>query len=386
MGKKLKCGVLSGMFVLSCAISGYVFFVPTSINVKAESNRIYEMTDVTKDDISVYSRTLFGSESKIADYDVKNEDDDKTIIVTAGHMSKKCVLNKIPVEYITAEYKDTVFPGDKLSADKFLVKAVYKDNTTKKLSTSEYTLSDLPNVMEDKVVSVKVKSDGGNATVKIRPVKVSGLKVSYDGDLKVGDIFDISKVKMIVTFEDGSSKTADDISSDFEGTVAMDSVIIIKSKRYGEQKLSIDTSNISKLDIGYAKNVYEGDELTPDILKITATMADNTTSEVKGLSFDSVHVFYGDVVEAKSESLGTLKCTIKPVKVTDFTVDASVKNDDTLHVRGLTAVYEDGTTKKLNMSDVEFVTDMSQKLTTGKNQIKFKWFGHEFSTVVTYEG
>ena len=140
------------------------------------------------------------------------------------------------------------------------------------------------------------------------------------------------------------------------------------------------------MDIGYTKNVYEGDELTPDILKITATMADNTTSEVKGLSFDSIHVFYGDVVEAKSESLGTLKCTIKPVKVTDFTVDASVKNDDTLHVRGLTAVYEDSTTKKLNMSDVEFVTDMSQKLKTGENQIKFKWFGHEFSTVVTYKG
>lgn len=386
MGKKLKRGVLSGMLVLSCAIGGYVFFVPTSINVKAESNRIYEMTDVTKDDISVYSRTLFGSESKIADYDVKNEDDDKTIVVTAGHMSKKCVLNKIPVEYVTAEYKDTVFPGDKLSADKFLVKAVYKDNTTKKLSISEYTLSDLPNTMEDKVVSVKVKSDGGNVTVKIRPVKVSGLMVSYDGNLKVGDTFDISKVKMTVTFEDGSSKTADDISSDFEGTVAMDSVITIKSKRYGEQKLSIDTSNISKLDIGYTKNVYEGDELTPDILKITATMADNTTSEVKGLSFDNIHAFYGDVVEAKSESLGTLKCTIKPVKVTDFTVDASVKNDDTLHVRGLTAVYEDGTTKKLNMSDVEFVTDMSQKLKTGENQIKFKWFGHEFSTVVTYKG
>lgn len=386
MGKKLKRGVLSGVLVLSCAIGGYVFFVPTSINVKAESNRIYEMTDVTKDDISVYSRTLFGSESKIADYDVKNEDDDKTIVVTAGHMSKKCVLNKIPVEYVTAEYKDTVFPGDKLSADKFLVKAVYKDNTTKKLSTSEYTLSDLPNTMEDKVVSVKVKSDGGNVTVKIRPVKVSGLMVSYDGNLKVGDTFDISKVKMTVTFEDGSSKTADDISSDFEGTVAMDSVITIKSKRYGEQKLSIDTSNISKLDIGYTKNVYEGDELTPDILKITATMADNTTSEVKGLSFDNIHAFYGDVVEAKSESLGTLKCTIKPVKVTDFTVDASVKNDDTLHVRGLTAVYEDGTTKKLNMSDVEFVTDMSQKLKTGENQIKFKWFGHEFSTVVTYKG
>lgn len=386
MGKKLKRGVLSGMLVLSCAIGGYVFFVSTSINVKAESNRIYEMTDVTKDDISVYSRTLFGSESKIADYDVKNEDDDKTIVVTAGHMSKKCVLNKIPVEYVTAEYKDTVFPGDKLSADKFLVKAVYKDNTTKKLSTSEYTLSDLPNTMEDKVVSVKVKSDGGNVTVKIKPVKVSGLMVSYDGNLKVGDTFDISKVKMTVTFEDGSSKTADDISSDFEGTVAMDSVITIKSKRYGEQKLSIDTSNISKLDIGYTKNVYEGDELTPDILKITATMADNTTSEVKGLSFDNIHAFYGDVVKAKSESLGTLKCTIKPVKVTDFTVDASVKNDDTLHVRGLTAVYEDGTTKKLNMSDVEFVTDMSQKLKTGENQIKFKWFGHEFSTVVTYKG
>ena len=385
MSKMVRRCVFSGMLVLSCAIGTYVFFVPTSINVKAESNRIYEMTDVEKKDIKVYSHTLSGIEKEVDDYKVENRDDDKTIVVTSGKLSQECVLNKIPVEYITAKYDGTVFPGDKISVDKFKVVAVYKDGTTKKLSQDEYTLENMPDVVE-KDVSVKVKSDAGNASVKIRPVKVQKLEAVYDGGLKVGDTFDISKVKCVVTFEDGTSKEVADVTSDFKGAVALDSAITIKAGNYGETKLPVDTSGIAKFDIGYTKELYEGDELTPEILKITATMADGTTNELSGLAFDATHVFNGDVVQVKSEGLGsTLKCTIKLVKAVDFEVKASVKNDDTLNVKGITAVFEDGKKKDIDMSNVSFVTDMTKKLQTGENELKFKWFDHEFSTVVTYK-
>lgn len=384
MSGKLKLLIEVFMLIVLCGFFFVVVSLPYGMEVTTSIQRIYEREDVEKSDIKVKTKSLLGISRETDEYAIVNESDDKTVVIRCGLLERRFEFNKIPVSYVKADYKGKIYQHDsvKLTDDMFSVSLVYHDGKTTTLTSSDYQVDGLPDVLSEDV-SVKIDAYGYQSNVTVRPIKIVSLDAVYDGGLKIGDTFDMSKVSVTVRFADGTNKEVDDISSSFEGVVTADSDINIVSEKYGDIDLPIDKSNVKGYDVSYADKIYEGDVITADKLKISAQFEDGTSEEIKDLTMDEVCVFEATQVKALSKAFGTLKCTITPVAVKEIVADASVDSENHLTFHGLQFVYTDGTTKDLNMDDVTFVTDLSVPIKMGQNEIKFTWFEHEYSFIET---
>lgn len=356
--------------------------LPYDMEVTTSMERIYEGQEVTADDVSVVTKSLFGVTHSVDDFKLENQSDDKSVVITVGHLSKTVEFNKIPVSYLTAEAvakyyqyeKAMVYDGD------LDVQAVYKDGTTTALSFSDYIVDNIPDIWEeDTTLKISTKSDSVNLVV--RPVEVVSLDASYEDGLHVGDTFDMKKVSCTVTFEDGTVNDVTDISSEFSGEIGVDSEVKIVSEKYGETTLTIDKSNVTGYDVKYDDKIYEGDELDVSKLHITVMFEDDSSKELTDLTLESTRVFEATPIQVTSESFGTMKCTITPVAVKSIVAQASVNSENQITFSALQFVYEDNTARDLNMDDVEFVTDLSVPIQLGENTIVFEYFGHEYSFV-----
>ena len=380
-----KAGYIMARFITEvCLLLGLILVmifsmtVGVSLNVDCIIHDIYVGEAVTKDDIRVDYRTLTGMEHEISDYDLVNESD-TVIRVSKGNLIKSVELNKIPADYITVAYTGKVYQYGPPSIDDLDVNVVYKNKHGRKLGSDEFTVEGMPDdLVED--VKVSVSSSFGSASVIVRPIEVRKILAEYRGGLSVGDVFDMSKVTFKVLFEDGKVIQPDDLSSDFEGEIHADSVIKVVSETYGEAVLGFDSA-ITGYDVTYDDVIYEGDILTRDKMHIIAKFEDGTSGEITDFAFEDVPIFETISVEAVSDSYGSLKCTIKPMKVKAVRADAVVGNDNLITINNLYLVYSDGHERELDMNDVTIVTDLSESLHIGDNEIAFMWHDHEYSFI-----
>lgn len=375
--KKRELGFVGGV-VIGGVMLLTLLVCPSQMRVQITNDQLYEGVSVTKQDVRVETASWLGLWKETKDVDVKNVDDEE-IIVSTGWLSRHFDLDKIPVSYLVAKYDGIEYQYDdpKLKATDFQVQAVYADKHVEDVPKDAMTVHTDGLSTED-VMSVKVEAFGESCDVMVRPVLVAGVIGSYDGGLKVGETFDKSKLKVSVKFADGATRTLDDWSCDFEGSVSADTKIEVVSKKYGKGVVTVDTSNIKDYQLDYRKSVYEGDVLQPQDIAFTVVFEDGKETAVEDLTFDEFTVFKGTKVSMKSSLLGTISCVVNPIGVEKVVADTVATMNRELVVQKLTLVYTDGHKRPLDMSDVKFVTDLKKPLKRGQNQIVFQWKNHEY--------
>ena len=159
--------------------------------------------------------------------------------------------------------------------------------------------------------------------------------------------------------------------------------MVVVSEQYGEISIPVDTSTVHQYSVGYTGKLYEGDVVTAELLDLSVTYTDGTVVSITDAVCEDVRVFEQQSVSVTSEQFGKLNCTVTPVPVQKILCQASLNGQNQLQVSGLAFVYADGTERALDMKDVAFVTDLSQPLQDGGNEIVFTWFGHQYSFVET---
>ena len=355
------------------------WFLPVKLETKPITNVLYSKQDVKSSDLQVSQVSLFGVQKPVQKYELQNVDDEH-VYVRVGYLHNSYQIKKIPVSYVKADYVGKVYQYDVPSVNDFDVKVVYGNNFTK--SIDDYSVEGLPDVLMDDV-TVKVTSDEGSANVVVRPVEISSFDATYADDVKVGDMFDINQVTAEILFEDGIVLPVTDISTDFEGKLSRKSNVEIVSEKYGATKLELNISGASSFDVQYDGKIYEGEVVDAKKLHITAKFEDGSEELIKDITVDETEVFGATKVKAHSKAYGDLKCTITPVGIASVRADVNMTPDNVMTVNGLTFVYKDKTEKELNMEDVEIVSDISQPLASGDNEIDFKWKDHDYSFVET---
>lgn len=370
-----------GMCVFSCilfaSLTAFLFFMPARIRVSVNTNHLYDGVDVTSSDINVETAAVLGPWHRVTDASL-SDISDKGFSVQAGMLSQSVKTDKIPVSFLAAEYVGLWYAGDEFSISEsdVRVQANYYDGHVETLKDFQM---DTQVDEKSQLATVTISALGESCQLSGTPVHVSGLLIEYKGKLQIGDTFDKEKMTVYVRFDDGMKRKIDDWSCDFEGVVTSESKIEVVSEKYGKDVLTPDTSNIKDYKLSYTRTVYEGDVLKPSDVKLTVIYTDDTTKEVNDLTFDEIRVFSGTKVTMKSELFGSMTCVVKPVKVTEVQADCAASMDRHVTVRKLTAVYSDGHMKEIPSSEIEMVSDLSQPLKAGTNQLKFKWLGHEYS-------
>lgn len=379
------------VFYLIGTVVCAVFFlclllVPCDLKISVTAFRLYDGHDVTADDLSVRMRTPFGISYPASKVTVKNPKDDE-VTVHAGYLSKTIGVNKIPAAYLQVEYIGQHYQYDTVtfSDDDFQILLVYEDEAMQTIPFTACEHEGLPSKLTDDV-NVRITYAGLSATVTVRPIKLTKFVPVVDGGLQSGMTFDLSKVSVTALFADGSSKEVTDLTSSYEGTVYPGSDVVVTSKVYGDISIPVDDSNIHGYNVGYTGKIYEGDVVTADMLSLSVTYTDGTQVPIEDAVCDDVRIFEQQKVSVTSAQFGTLNCTVTPIPVQKILCEATLDGNGILHVSGLKFVYTDQTERQLDMKDVTFVTDLSQPLKNGANEIHFTWFDHEYSFTETVVG
>lgn len=373
----IGCLIGCGLFFL------FLLFVPVRMDVRVVSDRLYDGQSLDSADVKAVCKSAFGVPYSLSDVTVETKTD-SLYQVSSGWWSSLIRVNQIPAKYLQAEYIGQHYQYDTVewSDADFSIQVVYQDDTVQEVPFSDCEVTGLSSVLKEDL-SVKLSYGDLSSTVTVRPIKVSKFVPVVDGGLTAGSTFDLTKVSVSVVFADGTSKELTDLSSSFEGTVYPGSDVVVVSEQYGEISIPVDTSTVHQYSVGYTGKLYEGDVVTADLLDLSVTYTDGTVVSITDAVCEDVRVFEQQSVSVTSEQFGKLNCTVTPVPVQKILCQASLNGQNQLQVSGLTFVYADGTERALDMKDVAFVTDLSQPLRDGGNEIVFTWFGHQYSFVET---
>ena len=369
----------------------------TSISVKNKPNKLnyYEGDTLDVTGLKVIATYNNGSTSEISGYDytpkVLNNSGITTITVTYEGKTatfdvnvKKIELDSISIN--TMPSKTVYFVGDSLNAAGLSLKLKY-NNGSEKITNTGFDI-DIDKLISAGTQSVTITYSGKKTTfdVTVKDVIISGISINTMPSKTayfVGDTLDITGLKVIATYNNGSTSEISDY--DYTPKVLNNSGITTITVTYEGKTATFDVNvkevkvtSISVKNKPNKLNYYEGDTLDVTGLTLTAHYNNGTTKVITS-SYDytpkilnesgttTVTVIYEGCSDIFTVNVGKLELVGIVLNTT------KVKNDyyegDTLDVTGLevTASYSNNS-KKILTDGFEYSPKILNK--TGNQEIE----------------
>ncbi len=203
----------------------------------------------------------------------------------------KLKLSVEPVTSIVTTYDGALKLGDKINPKKFQTVLKYKDGST--YVTDEAFLSEVPSVLSGKT-TVQVNTPYGDTTCVLQPSNMKGLKVSYDGELRVGE--KLNKDCILFGYVDKSDEFHEVMDFTYDDPGIIQNVNDVKvgiDSAYGNCTLDLKPVKISRV-IGHFTSSFEvGTPVTLD--GCTLIYGDGITEDVTSdnLVFENLGVHKG---------------------------------------------------------------------------------------------
>lgn len=237
MLKKLFKFIIIAALAAVPAVLLFGFVIPIRLEVEVDPDKLYRYEDLTRDDVSVYLSPLFKRGNQIYDFTFSKESseqyDDITVQETIFY--KKEHIRNVKLNYIDAVYESDAHEGDPFDVSKVLVTAVYKDDSTQRLTDFEV-------LNQTKTISLAsdmvVKTDLGSAKLYIPFDELVELTAEYPG-AREGDDFDESKVVVNLVRDGGDTLPVKNFSCDGADVLRGESHYTVYTT-YGKVPLVID--------------------------------------------------------------------------------------------------------------------------------------------------
>lgn len=283
----------------------------------------------------------------------------------------KCFQYEMKLDVVTPDETkvsydgDAVYVGQPLDVSKFQIQAVYGDTVR---DVAWFQVPTEPVAFADKV-TVPITLQYGKESLSLSMIKPSQIKATYDGTPKMGDLFDASKVHVVLEYPD---KTSYEISEyqlpDAPKYISDDTSIIVQTD-YGNTKLQIVPENAEELKVSYNADVYVGDTL--DIKDVVLTVHDKRISDFHLENIGSIKT---DAEVLVSSKYGNAVLKIHPIAVKSVKANTSGEliEDSMPTIDSLQLTFEDGKERMLSGDDYE-VTSLKTGLKAGKNEIWFRY-------------
>lgn len=274
-----------------------------------------------REDLEVYAVYKSGRKVKITDYETNRSsfqnNGAETITLRYGDFSYelKIPVTEKKVTSLQASYTGAgLAVGQSVSSQDISVVAVYNDGSTSQLGEEQYVLSNTIAKEKGTLHVVATHVESGVQTTIMVPVTmlaIMGVDANYNGIVYKEEGVDVSKIKIVVTYEDGSTGIVDasDIRigsvEDEDGTVKMVLYYTVDGVEYSTI-LSAEQKNIRQNPIGIKvtkaiTNLKKGERLDLSQIELVELYEDGSSDVVTGFSTD---------YNMADETLGTREITI----------------------------------------------------------------------------
>lgn len=274
-----------------------------------------------REDLEVYAVYKSGRKVKISDYEMNKTSFQanglETITLQYGDFSYTL---KIPVAEKKITSLQTSYTGAGLAVGQSVmsqdigVLAVYNDGSTRQLGAEEYVLSNTVAKEKGTLRVLVTHTQSGiqeTVAVPVTMLAIMGVDANYNGVVYKEEGVDVSKIKIVVTYEDGSTGIVDasDIRigsvEDEDGTVKMVLYYTVDGVEYSTV-LSAEKKSVRQNPTGIKitkaiTNLKKGESLDLSQIEVVQLYEDGSSEVVTGFSSD---------YNMADETLGTREVTI----------------------------------------------------------------------------
>lgn len=382
-----------------------------SVQAQFMRSAAYVGNAVDKSDLLVKAVYKSGKKKKITGYTIESaqlaKEGENTIAVKYKEYrcSIKVKAEKKKVTALQATYLGgPLAVGQAVGNNDFSVTAVYNDGSTKTLNTQEYTLSNVV-AKEKGTLNVVVTHPTSNITtsvfIPVSVLSIQSIDASYSGGvLYKEDGVDVSKIKILVTYEDGSTGLVDasDIRigsvEEADGTVKMllyytvngteySTVISAKQKSHKPVSMTVECEN---------PIVYAGQELNQNnyVVKIVYSdgeervtqdwISDYVISDYEGEKELTFQYVEDDITLTQKVAVSIRKIAAVGIKVTKTCSNVMAGRELDRSEIEVVQLYEDGNSEKIT----EFATNYnSEDRTVGDRTVVVSYNGFETTMIIT---
>lgn len=364
---------------LMCGIAVLIFgfTVPVTLSVDTVNDVIYASDELDTDDLVISRMTLFGRKTAVENAKIRLSNANQQITVSDDRFLKTFDLDvKLPVD-VTASYDGDVYVGQPVNESKLSLTATYDDGTTHTIKDCWTDKIAVPNV-KDKY-EIPVYSRLGNTYAEadvIMPVKLSA---EYGKEAYVGYYFQPMSVDVILTYEDDSSYhihdyVINDSKTNNDGTdcsyadlkdhaerlsypvYLADDVTLYAITPYGVTAFDVKPKDMDYLKASYDDTIYVGDHIDEEKLNITMSADGKSEEKITEFDFRDPGYIQTDSVFRIVTRYGVTMLPISPIK----TDTVNISFDEVIEgaapsVQDIQITYEDGSSKEISPSDVEFL-------------------------------
>lgn len=181
------------------------------------------------------------------------------------------------------------FEGEELDMCKITAALVMTDDTQRPISSDELTAEGYnKDKTGEQTITVKYGTFSATITVMVRAIEVESIQIEVADDYKliVGEMLDMSKLTMTVTYNNQTSETiavtADMVAGYDKDVVGEQILTVTYAEKSTTVKVTVDTKVVTEIAVtAPAKTEYtEGEELDTTGGKIVATYNDGTKQTV----------------------------------------------------------------------------------------------------------
>lgn len=297
---------------------------------------------------------------------------DGNITVWAGSKKTTQTLFQSKGTY-TATYNGTAYAGQMLNPELVSVTASYPDGTTQEIS--EIELSPVVVPMTDSF-SVNVRVPKGDVELTVPVTVPSSRSLSYDATAAVGDQFDVNRLRLLLSYEDGTQYGTSEFEVQEAPKYLTEETEVSVTSDYGDVTGVIKPKAAQAVSATYDGVVYEGGNLDNKAVKATFTNGKDVVEELTDLQIPNPGSIRERAVLTIGTPMGDARLVIDPVKVEEaFAYPVkSFDQDGTIDLDSILVLYEDGKQEFLKSDDVNLhLADTS--LSSGYNTFWFDYNG-----------
>ncbi len=252
MIQKQKKKIIMGIAVLILVAAGCL--VSRGVEVEISTGKVYEKQELTKDDLTVTSCSLFGIRRTVKSYHFTQ--DDESVTVTYQLTKKKLNFNVIVLEELQASYTETIYQWSKPNQDAIKVVAAFEDGTSKEVN--EISCS-LPEEITEKT-EVTVECLYGETDLLLEPVMVEALQADFNGTVYAGETIKEKEISLTLQYTDGNQTNVDDFICDTSASIDTTTELPVTS-RYGDTACLVEPIAINWIELDSEQGAYEQDTL-----------------------------------------------------------------------------------------------------------------------------
>lgn len=390
-----------------CFGAGFIFFglkIPITLDVSLVPDTIYSGDKLSKKDIRVQAKTLFGVKSDVDNFSYEIADGNVHIDVVSGNLKGVLRPHPIQAETLSAVYNGNLYVGQKIDKSLLAVTVTYEDGTVKDMKDFSVDKAVVPNVKDE--FSFVVYTFVGDTTVTVPVVVPDKMEASYEGVALAGTLFNRHNVNVVLHYTDDSVYRIRDFvvnDTDADGdtklryedlrkdaslrsypSVLQDDVTLYAISPYGTTAFDIHPLQVNTLSASYNGTLYEGDVLSSSDVKVLVQLQDEPEQVVDTFSITNTGPFKMETLVDVETVYGDVQMTVKPILIKNIRVDVGneVIGGYPAQVNSIRLIYEDDTERDLDLSEVEFLNKPSV-WKDGEQIIWFRYHGGEYRFRVT---